>query len=188
MFRKSTIAVAAAALAALGVIAPGSAAAATDAAFGAGSEVASAGAAGAAKSERLAAGELNYALDGFQCTNSGGLNGRGFIGSRGYMEELGATNVTSMKLTIVTQAKYTTAPFWRNVAGSAKTYSYSFGGDANSASHSLLGPAGSNLWAYSYTLNDDANNYIYRQSLKFVWSNPTSVVRRTINTNSCFSN
>lgn len=134
------------------------------------------------------AGQLDFALDGYSCRSTGGSLGHGFVGARGYMDELGATNVTSMKIAIVAQAKYTTAPTWRNVPGTTATYVYNFAGSPNSASHSLTGPAPGLVWSYNFSANDDANNFIYRMKLAFTWSNPSSVVKRTITTAACFSN
>ena len=104
------------------------------------------------------------------------------------MDELGATNVTKMTITITAQQKFTTRPIWRNVAGSSATYTYNFAGSPNSASHSLTGPRPGLLWSYNYSATDDANNYIYRMNLKFVWSNSVSRVTHSIATAACFSN
>ncbi len=135
-----------------------------------------------------AAGTLHFALDATACRSAGGLFGRGYVGARGYMDEIGATNVTQLKIVITAQAKFTTAPVWRTVQGSAATYTYSFPGAANGASHSLLGPRPNLLWSYNFDANDDAANFLYRMSVKFIWSNPVSTVTNTLNTGQCFSN
>ena len=143
------------------------------------------GTSSAPQSTPLRAGELNYQLDGFACTDTGGALGHGFIGSRGYMEEVGGTGVTKMTINILTQQKYVVQPYWRTVSGSSRTWSYSFGG-ADSASHFLRAPA-SDFWAYHYSAANDSSNHIFRQKLKFTWSNAVSKVSRTITTGACFS-
>src|SRR4051812_4610011 len=47
------------------------------------------------------AGTLHFSLDGYACRSAGGAFGHGFVGARGYMDEIGATNVNNMKITIV---------------------------------------------------------------------------------------
>ena len=67
------------------------------------------------------------------------------------------------------------------MAGTTANYVYKFPGAPNSANHSLTGRPGL-VWSYNFSANDDANNFIYRMKLKFVWSNPSSSVTRTIAT------
>lgn len=194
MFKKTMIAGVMAASAVVAVAAPGSAA---SAATGDGPGGGTAGmhrlddgrrSAGPVHKAALAAGELNFGLDGVACQSFGGLFGAGYVGARGIMQEIGATNVTNMRIVVTPQAKYTTAPFWRNVPGTAKAFNYNFAGDANVTSHQLIGPARDLVWSYNFDADDDFNNYLYRMNVKFVWSNPTSVVTKVLNTAQCFSN
>jgi hypothetical protein len=183
MVKKSLVAVAVMATALVGAAAPAGATSSRST-----TQAVAAPTHAARSSAPQKAGQLDWSLDGFQCTSSGGSLGHGFIGARGYMDELGATNVTKMAITITAQQKFTTKPIWRTVAGSAATYTYNFAGSANSASHTLTGPRPGLLWSYNYSATDDANNYIYRMNLKFVWTNATSRVTHSIATKACFSN
>ncbi len=143
---------------------------------------------GATTALSQAAGTLDYALDATACRSAGGLFGRGYVGARGYLDEIGATNVTQLKIVITAQAKFVSPPTWRTLPGSAATYTYAFRGAANGASHSLTGPRPNLVWAYSFDASDDANNFLYRMSVTFTWSNAVSSVTRTLTTGQCFSN
>ena len=105
--------------------------------------------------------------------------GHGFVGARGYMDELVLTNVTSMKISI------TAAGQVHDGADLAQRTRHHGQLRLQVPGRTELGaplphPAGSGLAGPTTSPNDDANNFIYRMKLKFVWSNPSSSVTRTI--------